>query len=193
MQRRRTFTVMAILLAVLVLGVGYAVVSNVTLDLNGTGNINANFDFTVEYDTTHTVGKSTTATTTTNTTPSETHNVVEGAYTNATTATMTVWLDKDNTSAYAIYKVDNKSTELGAKLSTNVTQISGDSSSYFTEVTAEYFADAACTDPLGNDTVPHEQSVYLKVSVGLAKAPLTDVTGATFSVVTTAEPQEVEL
>ena len=189
MQKRRTFTVMAILLAVLVLGVGYAVVTNVTLDLNGTANINANFDFTVEYDTAHSVVVNPTGVTTL-TDGTTTHPFVQGAYSSKSLATMTVWLDKDHTTAYAIYKVDNKSTGLGAKLTTTVTNFTGTGATYLSEPTAEYFTDAACTDALGSDTLPHGQSAYLKVTVELAKAPINDVTGATFAVETTAEPIE---
>ncbi len=191
MKKKRTFTVMAILLAVLVLGIGYATVSSVTLYLNGTANISSNFDFTVEYDTTHTVGRSTTDTTTDSS--SQSHDVVAGAYTDTTHATMTVWLDEDHPEVYAIYKVDNKSDNINATLATSVTAVSDASKSeYFTEPTAVYYTDAACTDALGSAELPHGQSVYLKVTIGLAKAPLTDITNATYSVTTTATPVETD-
>ena len=121
MQRRRTFTVMAILIAVLVLGIGYAVVSNVTLNLNGSANVNANFDFTVVYDTAYTPVVSPTGNTTMsdNTT---THPYVTASATTST-ATMTVWLDKDHTSAYAIFKIDNTSSLMGATLTSQVTNV----------------------------------------------------------------------
>ena len=45
MQKRRTFTVMAILIAVLILGIGYAALTATTLNLNGTANVKANPDF----------------------------------------------------------------------------------------------------------------------------------------------------
>ena len=188
MRKRKTFIVMIILLAILVLGVGYAAVSNITLNLNGTANIKANADFSVVYDTSHTVGKSTNDTVAW----AENNNqpVVAGAYTNTSTATMTVYLDSTHSSAYAIYKVDNNSSELGATLSTSITQISGGNAQYFNDVTAAYYTDANCTTALGNSTLAHGQSAYLKVTVSLKKSPVSDITGATFSVTTTATPQE---
>ena len=187
MKKRRTFTIMAILIAVLVLGVGYAAISNITLNLNGTANIKANADFSVVYDTTHTVGKSTNDTVLW----AENNNqpVVAGAYTNTTTATMTVYLDSSHSSAYAIYKVDNNSSELGATLSASVTQISGNNAQYFDNITAAYYSDANCTTALSG-ALAHGQTAYLKVTVSLAKSPINDVSGATFSVTTTATPQE---
>ena len=191
MKKKRTFTVMAILIAVLVLGIGYATVSNVTLYLNGTANINSNFDFDVEYDTTHTVVLSSSDTTTDSS--SQSHPVVAGAYTDTTHATMTVWLDKDHQEVYAIYKVDNNSDEIDAVLTTSITSVSGANAVYFTEPTGVYYTDAACTDALGSEVLPHGQTAYLKVTIGLASTPLNDITGATFAVTTTAAPQETEI
>ena len=105
---------------------------------------------------------------------------------------MTVWLDKDNTSASAVYTVKNTSSALSARLSTSVTNVSGASADYFSDITAVYYADSACTDPLGTDLLPANQKAYLKVTVSMAKAPLADVTNATFSVATTAEPAEAD-
>ena len=155
MRKRKTFIVMIIFLAVLVLGVGYAAISNITLNLNGTANIKANADFSVVYDTTHTVGKSTNDTVAW----AENNNqpVVAGAYTNTTTATMTVYLDSSHSSAYAIYKVDNNSSELGATLAANVTQVSGNNAQYFDSITAAYYTDANCTTALSGK-LAHGQS-----------------------------------
>ena len=181
MQKRKTFTVMVILLAILVLGVGYATVSQVTLTLNGTANIKANADFTVVYDTSHTPTYSTLVT------PTEAS--VAGAYTSTSVATMTFTLDAKNPEVYAIYKIDNNSSELAASLAAAVTQVSGDNAAYFDTITAAYYTDAACTTALSGN-LAHGASAYLKVTVGLAKSPVTDKTGATFTVVTTATPQE---
>ena len=188
MKKRKTFLGMAIFIAILVLGVGYAAVSNITLNLTGTGNIKANADFSVVYDTSHIVGKSTSDTV--EWTSGNNNPVVAGAYTNTTNATMTVYLDANHTSAYAIYKVDNNSSELGATLAASVTQISGTNATYFDDVTAVYYTDASCTTPLGNNVLAHGQSAYLKVTVSLKKSPVSDISGATYSVTTTATPQE---
>lgn len=190
MQKKRTFTVMAILLAVLVLGVGYALISNVTLNLTGTANIKANADFTVEYDTANGIDYSTTDTITDG---ENTRSVVQGTYTDATNATMTVWLDNTHRSAYAIYKVKNKSTDLSATLAASVTQISDENKNpYFSGITAAYYSDSTCNTPLGNNKLAAGATAYLKVTVTLAKSPIEDVTNASFSVTTTASPAEAD-
>ena len=193
MQKRRTFTVMAILIAVLILGVGYAAISSTSLTLNGTANVTANADFTVVYDTTHTVAVSNTGTGSTFDDNGTTRTVVAGAYTSTTVATMTVWLDYTHRSASAVYKIDNNSTELGASLEATITNVddSGTNEEFFEPVEAVYYSDAACTTPLAaGDIIAAGDSVYLKVTVELAKTPLDDITGATFTVVTTATPEE---
>ncbi len=51
MKKKNTFTAMVILIAVLLLGIGYAAISNITLIVNGNANIVADSDFDVEFDT----------------------------------------------------------------------------------------------------------------------------------------------
>ena len=108
MKRRRTFTVMFILIAVLVLGVGYAAIANVTLSINGTANVVADADFSVVFDTTHTVGL--TAASGQVNMGGTNYAPVAGSYTSTTAATMTVYLDKNHTEVSACYKIDNNST-----------------------------------------------------------------------------------
>ncbi len=193
MQKRRTFTVMAILIAVLILGIGYAAVTATNLTLNGTANVKANADFTVVYDTAHTVVTSNTGTGTTFDDNGTTRTVVTGAYTSTSVATMTVWLDNTHREATAIYKIDNNSSELGASLAATITNVDdgGTYEEYFDPVEATYYSDASCTTALSSsDIVNHGSSAYLKVTVRLAKTPLDDIAGATFTVVTTATPEE---
>lgn len=188
MRKKKTFIGMIILIAILVLGVGYAAISNVTLNLTGSANIKANANFSVEYDTSHTVGTSTNDTVEWAT--SDNRAVVAGAYTSASLATMTVYLDATHSSAYAIYKVDNKSPELGATLTPAITQIGSPNNAYFNDVTAVYYTDSSCTTPLGDNTLAHGASAYLKVTVSMKKSPINDVQSASFSVQTTAAPVE---
>ena len=186
MKKRKTFTIMAILIAVLVLGVGYAAISNVTLTVNGSGNIKADADFSVVFDTTHTVGLSDSSS---KVTINETqYAVVAGSYTNTSTATMTVYLDKDNTSEWACFKIDNTSTQLAATLSANVTQVSGTNAAYFGTITSAFFSDSGCSTALSGN-VAHGQSAYLKVTVPKGSTePAQDVTNASFTVTVTATP-----
>ena len=188
MKKRRTFTVMIILIAVLILGVGYAAISNVTLYLTGTANVVADADFSVEYDTTHTVGL--TADSGNVTLGSNSYAPVAGAYTDATHATMTVYLDKNHTSVSACYKIDNKSTALAATITPTITQVASPNNAYFGTITTGLYSDSNCSTSFSGN-VAHGSSVYLKVTVPKGSTePATDVTGASFSVTLAAAPAE---
>ena len=114
--------------------------------------------------------------------------VVAGSYTNTTTATMTVYLDKDNTSEWACYKIDNTSTQLAASLSANVTQVASPNTSYFGTITSAFYSDNGCTTSLSGN-VAAGQSAYLKVTVPKGSSePTADVTNASFTVTITATP-----
>ena len=187
MKKRKTFTVMIIFIAVLILGIGYAAISNITLQLNGTANIVADSDFSVEYDTSHTVGL--TASSGQVTMGSNTYAPVAGAYSSTTLATMTVYLDKNHTSVSACYKIDNKSTTLAAQLSATITQIASPNSAYFGTITHGFYSDSACSTALSGNLAAGS-SAYLKVTVPKGSTePAEDVTGASFSVEITATPQ----
>ena len=186
MQKRKTFTVMAILLAVLVLGVGYALIADVELDLTGTANIMANSDFSVVYDEEFLPAVSTVGTVTDGT---NTQTIVDGEVTSDSTATMTVWLDSTNRSAYAIYKIDNESEDLAASITADVDPLTGTNSSYFDEPVVDFCSDSACNTTFSGNVEPGE-SVYMKVTVSLVRSPLTDITGQTFNITITASPEE---
>ena len=179
---------MAVLLAVLVLGIGYAAILDVELDLNGTANINANFDFSVVYDEDHTIQYSTVT--------GDDASVL-GEYVSEDEATMTVTLDKDNRSLYAIYKVINTSPELSATLEANVDQQitvdadDNDVTAYFNNVTAVFYTTEACTTELEDNKIAKNGAAYLKVTVSLDELPIEDVVGAEFLVKITAHPAEV--
>ena len=189
MKGRKTFTVMAILVAVLILGVGYALTTTVNLVVNGTGNIKADADFSVEYNTTSTpvvtpAGNTVTMTDTT------THPVVAAAFTDVHTATMTVYLDKNNTSATACYEIDNKSEKFAAALSASVTAVSGTNEAYFAAPTYGFYSDSACSTTFSGSLQP-ESKAYLKVTIGKSTTePLADVTNASFTVTTTATAEQ---
>ena len=91
MKKKRTFTVMAIIIAVLVLGIGYAAIADIPLNITGSANIVADSDFSVEFDTTHTVLVDPSSGTVTLNNAS--HPIVSGTYSVKDDATMTVYLD----------------------------------------------------------------------------------------------------
>lgn len=187
MKKKRTFTVMVMLIAVLILGIGYAAISNITLYLNGTANIVADSDFSVVYDTSHTVGL--TADSGQVSMGGSSYAPVAGAYTDTTHATMTVYLDKNHTSVSACYKIDNNSTALAAQLSASVTQIASPNSAYFGTITHGFYSDSGCSTALSGNLAANS-SAYLKVTVPKGSTePAEDVANAAFSVTITATPQ----
>lgn len=186
MKSKKTFTVMSILIAVLVLGVGYAAVSEVPLNLTGSVNVKANAEFVVEYDTTHEVAVSTDETI-------DTNAVVAGEYLDASNATMTVNLDSTHRSAYAIYKIDNLSEELKATISAEVTSDFIEDYKDYLAVAQELCTTEACDTPLAGTQLGKNESAYLKVTVSLTKLPVEDIANAQFTITTKATPVEVEL
>lgn len=191
MKKRKTFTGMAIFIAILILGVGYAAVSDVSLNLNGTANVKANAEFVVEYDTGHTVKLSTNETITW--ADSDVRAVVAGEYNDASNATMTVNLDAEHRSASATYKIDNLSEELKATVAAEITSDIPEGKKEYLKVEEELYADEDCTELLNDTQLAPEESAYLKVTVSLIKLPVTDITNAEFKITTTATPVEVTL
>ena len=172
MKKRKTFIAMALIIAVLLLGVGYAAITNIVLTINGTANITANADFDVTFDVDHTV-------TGTNAT---------GSYTNETTATMTVNLDSTNTEATAVYKVHNESEELSATLTATVKNVDADLDKY-TDITTKLYTDEACTQALAAP-IKKDEVAYVKVTATLTSNPAQDVLNKSFTVEITAEPAD---
>lgn len=191
MKKKKTFTSMAIFIATLILGVGYAAVSDITLNLNGTANVKANADFNVQYDTTHEVGLSTENTVVWD--DDTTHDVVAGNYENTLTANMTVYLDSTNRTAYAIYKIDNKSAELNTTIASEVTSDFDTEYTDYLSLEQALYANEDCTTPLNGTELAPNESAYLKVTVSLTKLPVDDIVDASFAVALNASPVEVSL
>ena len=193
MKKRKTFIGMVVFIAILVLGIGYAEIADIPLLLNGTANVQANAEFKVEYDSSHTIKVS--PDTEMTWADGDIRDVVVGEYNteNKTVATMTVNLDSVNRSASAIYKIDNLSQELKATLTTEITTDFLETNADYLQATPELFADEDCTEPLGNTVLGTDGSAYLKVTVSLKKLPVEPIENAVFTITTTAEPVPVEL
>jgi len=191
MKKKKTFTSMAIVIAILILGVGYAAVTEIPLNLNGSANVHANADFNVQYDTAHQVKVTPNA----NVTWEEKSNpaVVTGSYEDTLNANMTVYLDSANRTASAIYKIDNKSGELKATIASEITNDFTEGNADYLSLEQALYANEACTELLNTTQLAPGQSAYLKVTVSLVKLPVDDIVDASFSVGLTATPVEVEL
>ena len=173
MKKRKTFVAMALIIAVLILGVGYAAITNIVLTINGTANVTANADFDVSFDMDHTVNTTSNAT---------------GAYNAEDTAEVTVNLDSNTTEAYAIFKVHNESDELSAELTAEVVNVDADLDKY-ANISVALFSDESCTSALANPIVAGGEA-YVKVVAELEKNPAQDVLGKSFTVTITAEPKD---
>lgn len=186
MKSKKTFTVMSILIAVLVLGVGYAAVSEVPLNLTGSVNVKANAEFVVKYDkANHEVAVSTDETI-------DTKAVVAGEYMDESNATMTVNLDSTHRSAYAIYKIVNLSEELKATISAQVNGFGEEHEDYLA-VSHKLCTTETCDVSLEDNQLGKNEVAFLKVTVSLTKLPVEDIANAQFTITTKATPVEVEI
>lgn len=168
MKSKKTIIALTILLAVLALGIGYATISNVVLNISGSAAASADAsNFNVGFDTSITpVGTATVGT-------------AEGNYTDTKNATMTVsGLTTAGQSATVTYTVKNTSTDIKANLSATVNN-TGANANYFT-----------VSDPVfGETSINANDSTTVAITVTLNQTPIDDVS-ANFSVALTATPAE---
>lgn len=210
MKKRKTFIGLAIFIAVLVLGIGYAAVTGVTLNINGNANVSANADFLVKFNKnggtnehtsitahtiTYTVNNENVTTVPTSKFKEVTYPVVQGAYTDDTNATMTVYLDSKYKKASATYQIINDSPELSATLKVNLTNFNETNSK---NLTSSYTLTKDNTEVIetGNDNatiIKAGETVLLTVEVALTKLPVEDIENASYGLSIEATPQEVTL
>lgn len=177
MKKKKSFTGLLIILAVLFLGVGYAAITSRTLTINGNVTVNPNEnDFDVVFKGTPTITDGTDPATTATNTYDSTNR----------TATLTVdGLEKAGDKVVVTYTIENKSNSLKATLS-NLTVTNDSAKGYFTVETTEL-----------NDTVLGVYSAAeatdettLVVTITLAKTPIldTDVKNVPFTITFDAAP-----
>ena len=170
MKKKRTLTVLAAVLAVLMLGVGYAAVANDVLTINGTASATPSDDnFVVQFDQDTDVVKGT---------------GVEAAYTSTTTATFSVTgLTAKGQKTSATYTIENESADLSATLKAVVgTMTNGEGG---TEDDKSYFK---VTTSFAQPTIASKGKTTLIVEVELLKTPVAEDVSVTFPVTITAEP-----
>ena len=161
MKNPRTFLLLSVIVAVLLLGVAYAAIQNITLTINGTAQATpdqANFDVRFT-DTTSWSGKSRPTLT----------------ITGNTTATMQVTgLTAKGDTVTAIFNVKNYSADLYANLSRSVTNSN-----------TEYFK---VTSALGKTTLAPNETTTFKITVELIKTPITGNVSTTITGKAIASP-----
>lgn len=152
MKKKKSFTGLLIILAVLFLGVGYAAITSRTLTINGNVTVNPNEnDFDVVFKGAPTITDGTDLATTATNTYDSTNR----------TATLTVdGLEKAGDKVVVTYTIENKSNSLKATLS-NLTVTNDSAKGYFTVETTEL-----------NDTVlgvysAAETTYYIRPTINL--------------------------
>lgn len=167
MKNKRTLVVVALIVAAVLLGIGYAAIANVTLNI--TGNVTASPDqsnFNVLFDAASTF------------TVSDANKVTAGRTSN-TEATITVTgLSAKDDSVTATYKIKNDSPDLTASITATPQVVSGDTG-YF-QVTTDWGATAKTIAAGGSD--------YITVTVTCTQTPIDGDKTANIKVSLTAEP-----
>ena len=163
MSNTKKVVVALIVLAILLIGVAYAAITNVTLNITGSAKAELGQDsFKVEFS-----GKPSV---------SSESNVV-ASITDEKNATMNVTgLTAKGDKATATYTVQNTSNVLTANLSATVTN----SNSEYFDVSYEF----------EKETLTHGEPTKITVTVELMKTPITESVSSTIGVQITAEPAE---
>lgn len=179
---KKKLGLLGVLAAVLVLGIGYAVISDIDLSVSGTGTItpsDANFD--VVFDTTDGPYTNTEVTGAT----------LDADYTNGLTATISVeGFTKKGDSAQFSYAIKNNSDDLAAALSIDsTTGITNSNSTYF-EVEANLVDDTIASKNDAEEAEDDSNITYLMITVTAKKTPATANQTADISVTVTATPDE---
>lgn len=159
MKNKKSLLSLGLLALVLVLGVGYAVVNSVTLNINGTaGTLSDATDIAVAFDGVE----------------SKNETYVTAATATEKTATFTVDnLSRVGDTATIVYKIKNSETDLNATLSTPTVQFGENTET----TTNDYFeVTTAYTNSTGSPVtqVEHGETVKLTVTVKLKKTPTTE-------------------
>ena len=161
MRRTNKIIIAILLISIMLLGVGYAAIQNITLNITGTATADpSQSNFTVRFSENVQVSDS---------------NKVIAAITDDTNATINVsGLTTSGDTATATYTVQNTSKDLSANLSVATTNSN-----------EEYFL---IESKLGNETLTAGGATTLTVTVQLIKTPISTVETSTIGIQLTAEP-----
>ena len=154
---------LVLLIAVLLVAIGYAAITTVQLRINGNANATANQDnFTVRFSGTPTVSDKVDATLNPGDQLKATMNVSK--------------LSAKGDTATATYTIENTSADLSAVLSATTTNSN-----------TEYFK---VTQNIAKATIGHGETTTITVTVELIKTPIIDGIESTIGVIIDANPQQ---
>lgn len=167
MRKRNTYVGLILLVAVLMLGIGYAAITNITLNINGSANaIVSDENFKVKFTGTPTVSDET---------------IVEATITDDTNATITVnSLVSKGDKVTATYTIENASEDLSASVAVPTVVNSNE----------EYFN--VTTDMSSATTVTAGDTTTVTVTVELIKTPIDADQTADITVSLVASPVQPE-
>lgn len=168
---KKRYGVIAVLIAVIALGVGYAAISNVTLNVNGSqATAEADQDnFVVKYD----------AESTFTYTGNPTGSTVTLTRTNDTNATFTIeGLTKKGDKVTITYPIINASETLKASLAAPT----------ITNDNTEYFSVTATSPAAGTELAANGGTANLVLEVEVIKTPVTDDETANITAAVVASP-----
>ena len=161
--KKKTIIWVTLLLVVVVLGIGYAAISTITLNIKGSASATT----IVEFDNATDVSTS--------------GNNVTAQITDVHNATINVTgLTKKGDTAYATYTIKNSSEAISAILTATTTNENED---YF-KVDYEFANDGKTT------TLEADNSTTIKVTVELIKTPIEDIPETNMGVTLTATPTQ---
>lgn len=163
MTKTQKITIGVVILAILIIGIGYAAISGITANIKGSANATpSDANFTVKFTGTPTVSDAT--------------KVTEATITDDLNATIKVeGLTAKGEKVTATYTVENASADLTANLSTETTQ----------NTNSEYFK---VTPTLAKSQIASGGTTTVTVEVELLKTPVTQDETSTINVKVTAEP-----
>ena len=182
MSKQKGLIVGVILIAIILMAIGYAALEGTDLTINGKAEASANTEnFKVYFTGANTVRN-----------PDDDTNITVEAAEGATTATVNflrgLGLDTINESAYVILEIENGSNDIDAS-SVNVETAGNDTEIFDFEAVMCDENGAAIAD--GDYSVASGEKTYVKVSVKLLTSP-TDDTEATISVALKATPADAK-
>ena len=177
MKKRKSTFAVALLVAVLMLAIGYALIDNTNLNITGSINTNANSEnFNVNF-------KEVSSTSVEGHAENADNKVTATVSASGTTATMNVaGLATPGDYAEYTFTIENNSAELRAEINSVSASITGDYADYFSiDATELKEVELNAKDKTGN-------TVDVTVKVTLAKTPATDDVNGTVDVQFTASP-----
>lgn len=180
MRRNKTYITMMLLVAVVMLGIGYAAIAAINLQVNGSASAEGNTEnFKVKFITEADV----TPTAAVNIPDATVTDYVTNVTADNLTATFTVAnFDTAGQTATMTYTIRNESEGINAALAVGTIKYNT------TENSNDYFNVTAALD---NTVIAPEGTAILTVTVALTKTPIDTVGPVTITIPVTATPQEI--